>query len=1212
MLGQQRIPLPNAYSAHTRLLSIASLVRVWLSNIHESVHINHSPGYNRCGHVLPASRESTGPLVTGAFRRVSFKCRGTRREKYSRAPQGSAPQENAMVPCGGLVSFRVAYSQGSLTSIAARLSYRCYTSSTHNPARQTFPNKPALDPDGTGERVGGEDQEEHVANQTFGTLLPGTSQTQGINDQDAPLDRPTSSSISSSNSPLPARDQDEQHHSHSISPSEDPLPVLVRQLTSLDYGTLSSETAWLLWEEIKSSGLTHHVPMYFITRFAGALANAIQDMPRKSSCGESDPRLPRLDSVLDYLSTCQRFLGNSAKVKLASVRVQRALLYDRSSVADARVELDTLWSYRTLGAPAFPAATFQAIRFVVQALSDLTEISEILIDYWDAVYSVLIRNAGFTDQSPGGFHEASSLREVVWKSLSSETNLWLWFSDRFSHWERNRGECLALLVLAFAVDRQLAPETVNAYELVSKLGVTIPPNLLQRAIHVLIENEQFAIALRALDVDTRNSSGRKTHYRLRMRLAAAMGDTTMAEDVYNLMNQLQLADHIDQVLLLQADAIHGNKERAVARFNEFFPPGPGKSTTKPNIYHYSAVISAFARSGDEAGASQWIKRMAKSGIAPDTPLYNMILRTFALRNDITSVAGVLKRMQKLGIKRDKRTITTLVSMYARRGDPESAERVIRNALAMPGFTPDRKLLNSLLSAHVNAASWQGVIRVFDWMVSMKSFNLRPEIDTMNNVLKAYVYMGAPFSAVSRTFDKIKRFGLRPNARSYLMFIQSACNLGLMDAAWDAFNELERAATKQYNPVNVYILTLIMGGYLRNGDKTQAKIIYEEMQARGIDPTAVSFRVILSAYSNEHTEESLVAAEKFMASLLESSPNEGEGWRKATSVRGDPIMTVFAPLLVAHGRSLNPLEVEAKFRAMLELGAEPTVESFTFLMDAYRRVGDIDSVNQVWEQLYKFAVKDHHAQIEPTQKSGAPSRRSNVLSIALSIYIDALSHAGQHQDIARAWQTAKKDGFSFDSHNWNHLAVALVRAGEPERAFEVVERVLIPYSQYTDRAIRARNRTSPSLLTEDEEMTEKANHETTIVKPRERTRVMRSLTERGVNSMLEEEDTDPTDMVHSLHILHQISPAYNLWTPHERTLVELAMAARRLKRGIMVTARRPASHEPSPVDEVHSEAAYGILDRIKQDSPNALHASLVALSRARNFVFDEQDTAFTSE
>jgi pentatricopeptide repeat-containing protein PET309 len=1035
--------------------------------------------------------------------------------------------------------------------------------------------------------------------------------TRSAKDEDALLDgsflpSPNSSDSSSGGTQI-------EPHPDTHTTERESVPAVVQQFIDLDYGALPSETTWSLWEEINSRDLISHVLVHFIIRFAGALADDIQHTPSLPLCTESDPRLARLDDLLAYLSTSQRDFRDSDTVRLSCVRVQRALLYDLNSVAAARAELDILWSYKSLETPIFLAAIFQAIRLIVQAQPDLSKVSEMLIDYWDAIHPALIQLARFTDRTPGAFHQAALLREVVWKRLTSEANLWLWLSDQFSHWERNRGERLALLVLAFTTERKLASETVNTYELISKLGVTVPLPLLHETIKVLIESEQFAAALTALDADARNSSQRKSHYRLRMRLAAAMGDETTAEDVYKLMVKLQLADHIDQMLLLQADAVQGNAEHAVARFNEFFISTTGRSAIKPNIHHYSTVISAYSRSGDEAGASEWLRRMAKSGFAPDGPLYNMILRTFALRNDITSVSGVLKRMQKLGIKRDIRTTTILVSMYARRGDPESAERVMRSALATPGFAPDRRLLNSLLSAHVNAASWPGVIRVFDWMVSMKSSGLRPEIDTMNNVLKAYVYMGAPFSAVSRTFARIKNFGLRPNARSYLMLIQSACNIGRMDAAWDAFNELERTATKQYNPVNAYILTLIMGGYLRNGDKIQAKTIYEEMQARGIQPTAVSFRVILSAYSNERTEESLEAAEKFMGSLLESGPREGEGWRKATSVRGDPIMTVFAPLLVAHGRSLHPREVEAKFRTMLDLGAEPSVESFTLLMDAYRRVGDINSVVEAWEQLYKFAVKDHHAQIEPVQKHGAPvpvtHRRSGVLSIALSIYIDAMSHAGRHQDIARAWQTARNDGFSFDSHNWNHLAVALVHAGEPERAFEVVERVLIPYSQYADRAIRARNRTSPSLLTEDEEgETEQGKGDAKTVKPRERARVMRSLTDRGVDSMLEEEETDPTDMVQSLHILHQLSPSHNLWTPHERTLVELAMAAKRLKRGLLVTARGPASNEPRPVDDVQSEAAYTTLDRIKLDSPNALYASLAALTKVRNFALDDQDTA----
>ncbi|CDS00058.1 hypothetical protein [Sporisorium scitamineum] len=40
-----------------------------------------------------------------------------------------------------------------------------------------------------------------------------------------------------------------------------------------------------------------------------------------------------------------------------------------------------------------------------------------------------------------------------------------------------------------------------------------------------------------------------------------------------------------------------------------------------------------------------------------------------------------------------------------------------------------------------------------------------------------------------------------------------------------------------------------------------------------------------------------------------------------------------------------------------------------------------------------------------------------------------------------WARAKKDGFGFDSDNWNHLAASMARAGQLEEALSVVEHVL---------------------------------------------------------------------------------------------------------------------------------------------------------------------------
>ncbi|CAE6465490.1 unnamed protein product [Rhizoctonia solani] len=1191
MLGSQTIHPLNAYSTHTRLLGIASLVKLWLDNsckICGRNYILDNVFEHRANSTMPA--QPLSPSMR--FRQAIVKtCLGERRAFHSKSFDGCPRQAQGArasevegflyPPFHRNTDIRVPGRGVGPTSLSRYYSDDCNRAAYQRPLGK--PPDDLVDENSDPSKGPHHDPNHAAANDLLEV------------DDHAKYDSKSSTTGIQQPPTLSGRETDPDY------------PHLVQQFISLDSESLCSEKAWNLWNEIISNQLTARVPAYFIVRFVEACADNISDSVRHSMRGREvlDLWITRLGSVLDYLLTSHGPLGTSEEIELALVRVKYALLSNVGSVGAARAELDRLWRLRSLDSPIFLATAFHAIRLIIQAQSDLSNMIDILVDYWDVMRPALVEFARYTDRTPRASQEALLLQELVHKLLSNETWPYLWMYDRFSNMERNRAERLALLFLAFAAQRRLAPEVSNAYALLSKTGATVPYRLLQMVTHILINDGQFALALVALDADALNAAGRKSHYRLRMRLAAAMGDSKAAADVYELMNKLQFADHIDQGLLLQTEAIQGNAGRAVTLFNDLFRPSSGKGTSMPNKYHYSTVIAAHARRGDERGASEWLRRMAKAGIRPDLAVYNSILHVFALRNDVTSVAEVLKRMKKSGIERDIRTVTILASMYARRGDPMGAEQVVRHALTVPGFTPDRKLLNSLLSAHINAASWVGVIRVFDWMVSMKSFDLRPEIDTMNNVLKAYVYMGAPLSTVIRAFSKLKSFGLRPNSRSYLMLIQSACDAGRMDVAWRTFNELEATATKQFNPVNAYILTLLMGGYLRKGDKIQARTIYEEMQARGIHPTAVSFRVILSAYANERTEESLKAAEMFMASLLESSPHQGEGWRKATTVRGDPIMTVFAPLLVAHGRSLHPGNVEAKFRQMLELGAEPTIESFTLLMDAYRRVGNIDLVVEAWEQLYKFAVKDQRAQIESAQKPGehdtVTSRRSNVLCIGLSIYIDALSHAGRHQEIALTWQKARKDGFAFDAHNWNHLSIALIRAGEPERAFEVVERVLIPYSQFNDRAIKTRNRKSPSLLTEEPDpqaAPNKNESQVSLVKHRERTRVMRSLTERGVADLLEEEESDPTDMVYSLHILHQMSPTQNLWVPHQRTLVELATVAQRLKRGLMVTPRGAFGHE-APTDEVQSDQAYAILDHIKQEYPNALYASLVALTNARD-------------
>ncbi len=151
-----------------------------------------------------------------------------------------------------------------------------------------------------------------------------------------------------------------------------------------------------------------------------------------------------------------------------------------------------------------------------------------------------------------------------------------------------------------------------------------------------------------------------------------------------------------------------------------------------------------------------------------------------------------------------------------------------------------------------------------------------------------------------------------------------------------------------------------------------------------------------------------------------------------------------------------------------------------------------------------------------------------------------------------------EGFTFDSHNWNHLAVALVRAGEPERAFEVVERVILPYRRLLRRASHKRHAHLDSPLiaalpplkegvldrppSEPPMRNEKRSHKTGLLMAR---RLAYGPTLRK------------QDFAHPLHILYQFSPAWDAWRPHGLLLTLLRQVLRHLRHGNLIKSLQSA-------------------------------------------------------
>ncbi|KAI0320658.1 hypothetical protein OF83DRAFT_1238574 [Amylostereum chailletii] len=681
-------------------------------------------------------------------------------------------------------------------------------------------------------------------------------------------------------------------------------------------------------------------------------------------------------------------------------------------------------------------------------------------------------------------------------------------------------------------------------------------------------------------------------------LFALQGDTVRTEELFQ---RIERRGHVRPSIIamrLHSYGVKGDKDTAVQLFHHHFPD---ESAERPNIFHYTSVVLAFARSHDLEGVQEWLKRMSQDGVNPDRYVYDIVLQSFALRGEMDVVASLMDEMRMAGIYPRVVTYTNVIAMLAQRRDPVAAEAIFKRAIEEK-VVPDRHMVNALMNAHVEAGSWKGVIRAFDYMTNALPRQMRPQIDVYNTLLKAYVLTGTPFRVVSEVFRTLEATGLRPTTHTYSLLIQSACDSGLMDIASGLFRKLDRLSESRESgfSMNAYALTILMAGYLRQGNKDKAKAVYDDMLARNIQPKSATFSAILDSYSNEGTQESLQVAQDFLNSIM-STPEEERAWLDSGETRLVGYQRIYAPLMSSFARRAQPAEVERLFQEFLDAGGEATLGSLTLLLNAYRNAGDIDSLLQVWDEIVAMGLR--YSDVAPLFQGSNPrprldlQRQVNILCVPLSIYMDALSSVGRHADVADTWQSLKSHGFAFDSHNWNHLTVVLIRAGEPLRAFQILERVILPYQQQSEHAVTDRPLAPSSPLVFDDEppLAERDPDEVSVGRPARATAKRRAsftiLARRNAPADLGMDPDRPNDFAHPLHILHQISPAWNMWRPHSATVSLLMSVLEHLESGRMIqpVASRDGPPQPPQWDgpEQEGEEAGKVLESIHKECPDAV-------------------------
>ncbi|KAG8953671.1 hypothetical protein FRC04_001875 [Tulasnella sp. 424] len=606
-----------------------------------------------------------------------------------------------------------------------------------------------------------------------------------------------------------------------------------------------------------------------------------------------------------------------------------------------------------------------------------------------------------------------------------------------------------------------------------------------------------------------------------------------------------------------------------------------------------ATQSIHGARRNEAQMVAVFRQTLLQGIPPDTAMYNALLSGLARRDDIEGVNRLLQMMEMSGVQKDVRTYTIVISMYARREDAISAERMANQALEN-GVRFDGRLFHALIMAYVSTESWEAVTRLFeDLQDDSKCATSLSSPFVLDSLLMAYVAMGVPFPTVEEFFrQKLPQYGVKPSTSMYIHVIRSATDAGRLREAASLLQELREKSADPSSGLALEprAVAIVLAGFLNAGHWRETKALYAQggMLHQAWDD--VSAPIVLQAANRlpRRLRRRILRTLFPRAVSMRQRGRHGAEQQSEEDDRSRAIRLerVLLPIMQTQALRHKPDAVKELHQKLIQAGGEPSLLSLSILLDAYRRVGNISAAKAVWEEIFYKAQDEAFEHRGDFQTDPPQITRRHILSIPLSTYLDALVAAGAHGTVIKVWDSVRQAGFGYSPANWNTFAVALIAAGRPLEAFQVVERCLT--------TVESPTRNSNIVLDEALANTIAGTRRS----PGHRRRA--AFEARRLKERQGEAWTDALasgDVTSPLKFISQRSGYHNRWRPSAATLMALKNVVIRLQHGHMI---HPKSKRWS--EEMYrgseEEAALATLAKIRDECPLTFKKVLAPQERKR--------------
>ncbi|KAJ7536437.1 hypothetical protein O6H91_12G069700 [Diphasiastrum complanatum] len=248
-----------------------------------------------------------------------------------------------------------------------------------------------------------------------------------------------------------------------------------------------------------------------------------------------------------------------------------------------------------------------------------------------------------------------------------------------------------------------------------------------------------------------------------------------------------------------------------------------------NVFSWTAIISAYADSGQGVEAINLFQRMQVTGIAPDKVAFVVVLKVCAGIKALEQGKRLHSDIIKRGFEGDVVIGSTLVDMYAKCGCLEDA-RELFNSMS------ERNVIswNVMITGYAQNGFCKEALALYE---QMQQEGVQPENVTFVVLLKACAGIAALEQGKQLHSHIIKR-GCESDVIVQSTLVDMYAKCGCLEDARELFNNMTERDVVSWN--------VMIAGYAQNGLGKEALAMYEQMQQEGVQPNKVTFVFLLKA------------------------------------------------------------------------------------------------------------------------------------------------------------------------------------------------------------------------------------------------------------------------------------------------------------------------------------------------------------------------------